>query len=284
MNNILAKLYMWCSNYITGFNDLLALILTILFGNIIKIYKEPEMPNKWRFTRFLSELLISTLIALTFYYANKYWFGLPYLFTLIICVWLGSLSNKIYEQADGLITWSVQFLKDFVAKKIMLFFLGFIITTGCKTSQPVVVNSSENTNKEIEKVIITNEIVKNQEIIDSLKIQISKIKTIRPECDSIANAEILKLLKLINHKKQSGNNNFGVYFDELKKELVAYAKISETKDKKIKELSNKLVVNSLKKQKEIPIKYIPSFYKWLSLFGGVAFLYGAYRVLKIFIL
>ena len=92
---------------------------------------------------------------------------------------------------------------------------------------------------ETTKEIINNstsmisEVDRNSAIIDSLKIYIGKLTTGRPECDSICQVTIDKLLMQLNNRKQSGDNSFGVYYDKYQKMLVAYAKLAETVNKKV---------------------------------------------------
>jgi hypothetical protein len=93
--------------------DGIVLLLTVLLGTVIKIYKEPNNPKKWRFTRFIAEFLISFLIAVTLYQINTIWLGLPKLFLMTLCVWGGALSSQIYHEVDVLLSWSFKRLKQF---------------------------------------------------------------------------------------------------------------------------------------------------------------------------
>lgn len=287
MNKLILNIWSWYDQHKNDVNDLGTLILTILIGNFIKIYREPENPNKWRPTRFVSEFLISSLIAFTFYQANSLWLHLPYLFTLIVCVWLGSLSSRIYDEMDEMLSWLFDSVKTYINTKFLnslAILLSVGLLTGCKSSQPVATSNSENIKKEILENRTEKEVIKNQAIIDSLKILIGQIKTSRPECDSIANAEIKKLLSRLNNKKTSGNNSYGIYFDELKNELVSYAQIAETQNEKIIELENKLFAEINKKSESKPVKYIPKEVRVLALFGSLTLLYILYRILKPIIL
>jgi hypothetical protein len=68
----------------------------------------------------------------------------------------------------------------------------------------------------------------NKAILDSLIIQIAKVKTAKPECDSITQATLDQVLRQLNSRKKSGDNEAGIYFDELKNQLVIWQKINET--------------------------------------------------------
>lgn len=273
----------WYEHHKIDINDITGLIITIVLGNFIKIYREPDNPNKWRFTRFISELLISSLIAVTFYKANDLWLNLPYLFTLILCVWFGSLSSKIYDEMDNFLSWAFDAAKSYINKKFLTSFLAItsaVLLTGCRTSQPVATSQTETIKNESTKHTIVKEITKNQPIIDSLKVLISQVKTGKPECDSITNAKIEELLSRLNNQKTSGNNSFGAYYDKLKSELVIYANIAATQDEKLTELETKLL-SEIQKSKEVkPVKYVPKEVKILAFFGLLAILFILYKILK----
>lgn len=277
----------WYEHHKIDINDITGLIVTIILGNFIKIYREPENPNKWRFSRFISELLLSSLIAFTFYKANDLWLHLPYLFTMILCVWFGSLSSKIFDEMDNLISWAFETVKAYFNKKFLTPFIAIttgMLLIGCKGSQPVATKQNQQINTEISNHNLRSEIIKNQAIIDSLKISIGEIKTSKPECDSITQAAIKELLNRLNTKKISGNNSFGAYYDTLKNEIVMYANIAATQDEKIKELEWKLSRKEQTTKENKPVKYIPKEVKVLAFFGLLLLLYFLYKILKPLIL
>ncbi|MFC4817625.1 hypothetical protein [Flavobacterium sp. GCM10023249] len=287
MYNLIAKLMSWYEHHKIDINDITGLIVTIILGNFIKIYREPENPNKWRFSRFISELLLSSLIAFTFYKANDLWLHLPYLFTMILCVWFGSLSSKIFDEMDNLISWAFETVKAYFNKKFLTPFIAIttgMLLIGCKGSQPVATKQNQQINTEISNHNLRSEIIKNQAIIDSLKISIGEIKTSKPECDSITQAAIKELLNRLNTKKISGNNSFGAYYDTLKNEIVMYANIAATQDEKIKELEWKLSRKEQTTKENKPVKYIPKEVKVLAFFGLLLLLYFLYKILKPLIL
>lgn len=277
----------WYEHHKIDINDITGLIVTIVLGNFIKIYREPENPNKWRFSRFISELLLSSLIAFTFYKANDLWLHLPYLFTMILCVWFGSLSSKIFDEMDNLISWAFETVKAYFNKKFLTPFIAItagMLLIGCKGSQPVATKQNQQINTEISNHNLRSEIIKNQAIIDSLKISIGEIKTSKPECDSITQAAIKELLNRLNTKKISGNNSFGAYYDTLKNEIVMYANIAATQNEKIKELEWKLSRKEQITNETKPLKYIPKEVKVLAFFGLLLLLYFLYTILKPLIL
>jgi hypothetical protein len=118
MNKTIISITGWCEAHKNQFHDLSLLLLTVLFGTFIKIYKEPNSPNKWRFTRFISEFLISFLIAVTLYQINEIWLELPKLFIMTLCVWGGSLSTRIYHEVDAFLSSLFESLKNFIRHRL----------------------------------------------------------------------------------------------------------------------------------------------------------------------
>lgn len=288
MYKAIANLMTWYDEHKIDVNDITGLLITLVLGNFIKIYREPDNPNKWRFTRFISELLISSLIATTFFIANDLWLHLPYLFTLILCVWFGSLSSKIYDEMDNFLSWAFDTVKAYINKKfltsLLVIFSAGILLTGCKSSQPVAFSQNETLKKEASSKIINKETIRNQTLIDSLKILIGQVKTAKPECDSIAQEQIQHLLSRINTRKTSGDNSFGAYYDKLKNELVIHANIAATQNEKITALESKLISETQKSKETKPVKYIPKQVKIFAFFGFLAIFYLLYKILKPIIL
>lgn len=269
MNKSIAIAYSWCQEHQHQLQDISVFILTIFFGAVLEMNKEPDSPKKWQFRRFVVQLGFSFLIAVTFYQINEMWLHFPYLFSMTLCVWLGSSSNTIILKFDELVASTFDSLKTFFANKlqiiVVLFSVG-IMTVGCKARAIETTDIKEvKTTTEIAK---DKEVVKNLAIIDSLKMLIAKVKTSRPECDSITNAKIDELLSQINSQKTSGNNAFGVYYDKLKRELIAYAKIGETASDKTNIIYNKDKVFTQTVTKNIPTKYIPKWVQYLAYLGA----------------
>jgi hypothetical protein len=268
-----------CQEYKNQCQDIALLLITVLVGTFIKIYKEPDNPNKWRFSRFISEFLISFLIAVTLYQINEIWLGLPKLFIMTLCVWGGSLSTRIYNEVDEFLSSLFESLKNFISNRfqsiIIILAFGFLVI-GCGSQKPIVSTQSKETNSNT--VISTNnETIKSLAILDSLKIAIDKVNTTRPECDSLTNDKIEEILSKINTKKASGENGYGFYFDKLKRELVAYAKIGETKNEKTQNnyITQKTVIQ--KETLKVPVKYVPKWLTYLAWLGGILLVYNIYK-------
>jgi hypothetical protein len=123
----------------------------------------------------------------------------------------------------------------------------------------------------------------NKAIIDSLMIQIAKVKTAKPECDSITQATVDQLLSQLNNRKKSGDNEAGIYYDKLKKMLVIWQKMAQTQNET-------LAINKENKDTKaeqliikVPVKYIPLWVKILAWIGFGFLLYVVWRIVRIFI-
>lgn len=162
---------------------------------------------------------------------------------------------------------------------VFLIVLFCMVSCGTKPVAKQIVHTEEQ--KEETKATDTLLVINNA-ILDSLFFHIPRIYTGKSECDSITNAKIQELLKQINTLKKSGNNELGFKYDSLNKVLIAFGKLQETVNSKV---TNKetLTTNTVSvKEKEIPVKYVPTFYKVLAALGLLFVVFITYRILKIF--
>lgn len=178
----------------------------------------------------------------------------------------------------------------------VLFFMLFCTSCKSKALQNTQIIEKENTIKNDSVTTILNnqdkttKIETNKEILDSLFVPVSEIKTNKLECDSLVNVEVQKALKKLTTKKISGSNEYGLYYDEINKKLVFYVKVGETKnttfeDVTIKDKSSKVNKSTDKKEsdkqvKQVFIKYIP---KWIQVLACIGFLFIAYIVVRLVI-
>mgnify|MGYP006204457503 CR=1 FL=1 len=119
-------------------------------------------------------------------------------------------------------------------------------------------------------------------IQDSLLIKINEIRTAKPECDSITNAEIKNVLQRLNNVKKSGNNEFGVFYDQIKNEVVIYANIKEQIERDTAVL--KAMLSEFKEMKQ-ETKIVEVYPKWLvilAILGGLFIIFLGWRFSKIF--
>lgn len=170
--------------------------------------------------------------------------------------------------------------------KVILFatILSLTITMlfGCASKKPI--ESSHTIERIIETKTDSSKIIEvNKAIIDSLIIAIAKVKTAKPECDSIAQATLDNVLAQLNSRKKSGDNEAVIYYDKVKKQIVLWQKLGETKTEKT--ATNKQNTNSQieKKVVSVPVKYIPLWVKILAWIGGLTIVFVIWRIARIFI-
>ncbi len=92
--------------------------------------------------------------------------------------------------------------------------------------------SVDQTDITIKNRELYNEVDRNKAIVDSLMIYIGRIKTGRPECDSVCQETVNKLLSQLNTKKSSGDNSYGIFYDKYNQMLTMYANLAETVNQK----------------------------------------------------
>jgi biopolymer transport protein ExbD len=169
--------------------------------------------------------------------------------------------------------------------KVLLFTLFYlalcIVLHGCK-AKPM-----ENTH-EVETVIASKKdsvktTVISGAINDTLKIQLPKIQTAKPECDSITKAELQRVLQLLNSRKKSGDNEAGIYYDSLRNQIIAWQKIAQTKNVSTATNKEYIYLKGDKQIKYISVKYIPLWVKILASIGAMTLLFIVYRISRIFI-
>lgn len=151
---------------------------------------------------------------------------------------------------------------------------------GCK-AKPV--ETKHTIEKTIETKIDSVSTIKiSKAIQDSLLIKINEIRTAKPECDSITNAEIKNALQRLNNVKKSGNNEFGVFYDQIKNEVVIYANIKEQIERDTAVLKEMLSDFKEMKQETIVKKVYPRWLVILAILGGLFIIFLGWRFSKIF--
>jgi hypothetical protein len=123
----------------------------------------------------------------------------------------------------------------------------------------------------------------NAAILDSLIIQIAKVKTAKPECDSITQATLDQVLKQLNTSKKSGYNEAKIYYDELLKQITVILKQAETKTVNTATKKTDTDTSKNKEIVKVEVKYIPWWVKCLAYCGFACLLYVAWRISRIWI-
>ncbi|HEX8269758.1 MAG TPA: hypothetical protein VF581_07690 [Flavobacterium sp.] len=170
----------------------------------------------------------------------------------------------------------------------LLILILIMLVAGCRSKKnlPTVIVHDQTIIKTAKKdsIVKKSETVINNSVNDTIKQKVPKaVPTGDLNCDSIAEQRVLDVLRGLNTKKTSGNNEYGFFFDEKKRELVAFANFGETKshnNESTKESSD----HSAEVQKkevpvevlvEVPVEYIPWWVEILAWIGAASVLFGS---------
>jgi hypothetical protein len=158
---------------------------------------------------------------------------------------------------------------------MLLVFSSFLIS--CKAKLP-----APDINKEVFTQKDTTSHIKitdnSKAIIDSLLIAIGKIKTAKPECDSVAQAAVDNVLRSINSSKKSGDNGYQLKYNELLKRLELVVKIGATKNEATKDFiaketfSDRFITKTITLERKLP--------KWqliLMLIGSGTIIFSIFK-------
>lgn len=162
---------------------------------------------------------------------------------------------------------------------LMILLISSILLISCK-AKPI----AQDTHTEILKQKDTTSHIKitdnSKAIIDSLSIVIGKIKTAKPECDSVTQIAIDNLLQTLNTSKQSGDNGYNLKYNQLLKRLDLVIKIGATKNEITKDYKSKNVFYDRFITKTISLKQrLPKWQLYLMIIGIGTILYFVIKLL-----
>lgn len=164
---------------------------------------------------------------------------------------------------------------------IAFYFAICIALQGCK-AKPMENNHTVETVIASKKDSIKTTVISGA-INDTLRIQLPKVQTAKPECDSITKAELQRVLQLLDSRKKSGDNETGIYYDSLRNQIVAWQKIAQTKNVNTATNKEYIYLKGDKQIKYVQVKYIPLWVKILASIGFATILFICYRISRIFI-
>lgn len=157
--------------------------------------------------------------------------------------------------------------KYFLINIFLIVVLLFMIS--CKTTQPIN-EVKETTIVNQDSINLVKFTIRNQAIVDSLKIIIGSIKTEKKECDSVCQTAIDRLLSQLNTSKKSGANSYNVNYNSKNKSLNFNSKIGATENKIVKQYYRITKTITLYYTKEIPVdKPLPKWQIILMQIGAV---------------
>lgn len=167
-------------------------------------------------------------------------------------------------------------------KSIQLLILIFcILLSSCSSTKKL---KEENTllKNEIQKRDSIKNTVINQAIDDKLITPIVQSQTGNSVFDSMVNAKVDEILSKLNTSKNSGDNNYKLIYDKLKKQLEFYVQIAQTQNENTAVKNEK--VKTLIHVKKIPIvveKPLTKLEKFLMVLGILAILYIGFKTIAL---
>ncbi|MFK8284648.1 hypothetical protein ACF3OE_00600 [Capnocytophaga canis] len=171
-------------------------------------------------------------------------------------------------------------MKKFLFENRFLLFLLLAVwiigLSSCKSTKQTL----QKTEKQIVTINDTIYIVKNQRVTDTIFMSVPEPKTNDKKCDSLCQNEVQRLLKQLNTKKKSGNNEYGFYYDAYKNALVAYALLDST----FTQYKSKHTDNQITKSETKTIfkteKYVPFWVEILAWIGAISLIYIGFKIKK----
>ena len=159
---------------------------------------------------------------------------------------------------------------------LTLLFLFFTLFQGC-AAKPI--ENKHTIERIVDRKTDTVKLIEiNQAIDDVLIVKVAKVKTAKPECDSITQATLDQVLKQLNTSKKSGYNEAKLYYDSILKQIVVGIKVGKTENNSLTIKAATTIQEKEKQVVPIRVKYVPFWAKFLSLWGGISFCYVVYKI------
>ena len=167
--------------------------------------------------------------------------------------------------------------------KVILYLLAaiaFVAVFGACGSKKNLKDTKEMYAFRFDSVNVKETIDRNKAINDGFFKYIGAAKTAKPECDSITQAYLIDVLRSLNTKKTSGENQWGFHYDESKKQFVAYANLAETVNREKASVQLKTTVTTIIIAKEVPVKWMPWYIIALAGIGGATVAFLGYKLTR----
>lgn len=134
------------------------------------------------------------------------------------------------------------------------------------TDTTVIANNSKQTTTKTETT--------NQAINDTIRYYVGQLRTNNKICDSLAAIALNDYFNNFNFAKNSGNNAWSVKYDKLLKQLVIISKQAATKNTAVHDtlIKTKFIYKNKNVMVSVPVKYVPNYIKYFSLFGAACLL------------
>ena len=101
-----------------------------------------------------------------------------------------------------------------------------------------------------------------------------------PVHDTLCQQQLQQLLERLNTTKHSGQNNYGIYYDKYRQQLILYQNLQQQLN--TYKSHNQQIQTSLYKMQPVP--YVPTWIKILAAIGILVVIYICYRISRFFTL
>jgi hypothetical protein len=172
-------------------------------------------------------------------------------------------------------------------KKAFIFWLCFFgilvissyILTSCRSKKPISEIEKHDSISQSSSVIrFANTLDRSLAIKDDFRFTFPTITTgvtKLKDCDSLCNQRVKEALASVNTSKSSGNNSYKLYYDKFNNQLVLNTSLGETVSKQKDSIAilQKSLLDIKSTIKEIPVRFIPTWIKYLAGFGALSIVY-----------
>lgn len=155
-------------------------------------------------------------------------------------------------------------------KKAIIFLLVLVTVFcfGCK-SKKTLQNVSKSELYQKDSVNTTKVIDNNKAISDLITLYNNhQFATGKPECDSVTQVAITNLLRLMNSQKESGDNSYKLYYDEVSKQLKLLVNVAATKNERTESARFFTIKRNTLTIRQVPVKTpLPKWQLYLFIIG-----------------
>ncbi|MEE1897078.1 hypothetical protein V1389_01945 [Flavobacterium rakeshii] len=144
----------------------------------------------------------------------------------------------------------------------------FLTISSCNSQKPIVQKQS-TVNIDSLFTALTKLTQINREVNDKTSIYLPDVNTGNPDCDSLCNAKMREMLITVNRQIESGNNKYQLLYNQYTKTLDVLTKMAATQDTQTEKEESKTKIKIEKEYKEIPVPFVPWYYKYSAYAGWV---------------
>ena len=159
--------------------------------------------------------------------------------------------------------------------KIIITILLPLALVSCKTHQPHTSHYSHTSHTSHDTLIIT----RTHPIHDTLYIPIAPPHTGNNHCDTLCQQQLQQLLERLNTTKHSGQNNYGIYYDKYRQQLILYQNLQQQLSQYQTHTTQTHTTTHTTQQ--IPVPYTPQWLKILATIGTITIAYLIFRLVRL---